>query len=335
MLPAFFDSVVSLVVKTSTDLPPDVRAAMKVAMTHEEAGTQSAQALTIIAQNIDQAAEGEGAICQDTGMPTFEVKTPVGANQIVMKKQIREAIAEATRRGKLRSNSVDSLTGENTGDNLGPGTPIIHFEQWENDDEIEVKLVLKGGGCENMNSQYSLPAELPHLGRADRSIEGVRKCILHAVWHAQGKGCAPGAIGVCIGGDRTSGYVHAKEQLFRTLDDVNPDTRLAGLEASIMGEVNKLGVGTMGFGGHVSLIGCKIGALNRLPASFFVSVAYDCWAYPPARRGARRADAARSRGGSIAIRPRRSSRWPTRRASCEPGARWRCARRSPRSRCGR
>jgi len=275
----FFESVLSLVVRTSTDLPPDVRAAMKAAMKQEEAGTRSAQALAIIAQNIDQAAEGEGAICQDTGMPTFEVKAPVGANQIVMKKEIRAAIAEATRRGKLRSNSVDSLTGENSGDNLGPGTPIIHFEQWENDSEIEVKLILKGGGCENMNSQYSLPADLAHLGRADRSIEGVRKCILHAVWHAQGKGCSPGAVGVCIGGDRTSGYIHAKEQLFRTLDDVNPDSRLAELEASIMGTVNNLGVGTMGFGGRVSLIGCKVGAQNRLPASFFVSVAYDCWAY--------------------------------------------------------
>jgi fumarate hydratase class I len=84
---------------------------------------------------------------------------------------------------------------------------------------------------------------------------------------------------VCIGGDRTSGYVHAKEQLFRTIDDVNPDPRLAELEAEIMRTVNTLGVGTMGFGGRVSLIGCKIGALNRLPASFFVSVAYDCWAF--------------------------------------------------------
>jgi len=278
MPPAFFESILSLVIRTSTDLPPDVRAAMKAAM-KQEAGSPSERALTIIAKNIDLAAEGEGAICQDTGMPTFEVKAPVGANQIAMKKEIRAAIAEATRRGKLRSNSVDSLTGENTGDNLGPGTPIIHFDQWEHDDEIEVKLILKGGGCENMNSQYSLPADLPHVGRADRSIEGVRKCILHAVWHAQGKGCAPGAIGVCIGGDRTSGYSQAKEQLFRTLDDVNPDSRLAALEASIMGEVNNLGVGTMGFGGRVSLIGCKVGALNRLPASFFVSVAYDCWAY--------------------------------------------------------
>src|ERR671922_2711652 len=278
MLPHFFDSMVELVTRTSTDLPPDVRAAMGLALRSEEPSTRAGQALTVIAQNIDQAESCEGPICQDTGMPTFEVKVPLGSNQIWMRRQIREAVAEATRRGKLRPNSVDSLTGENSGDNLGPGTPIIHFEQWERD-AIEVKLILKGGGCENMNAQYSLPAELAHLGRADRTIEGVRKCILHAVWAAQGKGCAPGAVGVCIGGDRTSGYVHAKEQLFRTLDDVNRDPRLAELEASIMGEVNKLGIGAMGFGGRVSLIGCKVGALNRLPASFFVSVAYDCWAF--------------------------------------------------------
>src|SRR6185369_10272281 len=268
---AFFDSVLDLIIRTSTDLPPDVRAAMKVAMQLEQDGTQSAQALSIIAQNIDLAADCEGAICQDTGMPTFEVKTPVGANQIEMKQQIRNAVAEATTRGKLRPNSVDSLTGENSGNNLGPGTPIVHFEQWERD-EIEVKLILKGGGCENTNAQYSLPAELDHLGRADRSLDGVRECILHAVWKAQGKGCAPGAVGVCVGGDRTSGYLHAKEQLFRTLDDVNPDDRLARIEQAVMEEANRLTVGPMGFGGQTSLIGCKIGALNRLPASFFVSI---------------------------------------------------------------
>src|SRR6187397_2896243 len=172
-----------------------------------------------------------------------------------MKKQIREAVAEATRRGKLRPNSVDSITGANSGDNLGPGTPILHFDQWEQDDEIEIRLILKGGGCENMNAQYSLPTELAHLGRADRTPDGVRKCILHAVWQAQGKGCAPGAVGVAIGGDRTSGYLEAKQQLFRALDDVNPDERLASLEAEIMRTVNTLGVGTMGFGGNVSLIG--------------------------------------------------------------------------------
>jgi fumarate hydratase class I len=278
MLPSFFDSVLQLIVRTSTDLPPDVRAAMKTSLDAEPEGTRASQALKIIANNIDLAVDHEGAICQDTGMPTFEVKTPVGANQIWMRQQIREAVAEATRRGKLRPNSVDSITGENSGNNLGPGTPIVHFDQWERD-EIEVKLILKGGGCENTNAQYSLPVELPHLGRADRTLEGVRKCILHAVWNAQGKGCSPGAVGVCVGGDRTSGYTHAKEQLFRTLDDVNPDARLAALEAGIMAEVNNLEIGAMGFGGKVTLIGCKIGAFNRLPASFFVSVAYDCWAF--------------------------------------------------------
>src|SRR4029079_17294964 len=278
MLPSFFDSVLQLIVRTSTDLPPDVRAAMKHALVAEPAATRASQALTIIAQNIDLAADGEGAICQDTGMPTFEVKTPVGANQIWMRQQIREAVAEATRRGKLRPNSVDSITGKNSGDNLGPGTPIIHFDQWEHD-TIEIKLILKGGGCENTNAQYAVPVELPHLGRADRNLDGVRKCILHAIWQAQGKGCSPGAVGVCVGGDRTSGYLHAKEQLFRTLDDTNPDTRLAAVEDAVIDAANQLTVGPMGFGGKTSLIGCKIGALNRLPASFFVSIAYDCWAF--------------------------------------------------------
>ena len=302
MLPAFFESVVDLITRTSTDLPPDVRAAMDRALATEAPATRAGQAMTIIAQNIDQAASCEAPICQDTGMPTFEVKVPVGANQIWMRKQIREAVAEATRRGKLRPNSVDSITGENSGNNLGPGTPIIHFDQWEHP-EIEIKLILKGGGCENTNAQYSLPTELDHLGRADRSLAGVRKCILHAVWKAQGKGCSPGAVGVCIGGDRTSGYVHAKEQLFRTLDDRNPDERLAALEDSIMEEANKLTVGPMGFSGRTSLIGCKIGALNRLPASFFVSVAYDCWAF---RRLGVRLDASTGAitRGCIATAPR-------------------------------
>ncbi|MDX2151113.1 MAG: FumA C-terminus/TtdB family hydratase beta subunit [Bryobacteraceae bacterium] len=271
-------SLLELITQTSTNLPPDVRAAMKHALRTEKADTQASQALSIIASNIDMAEEDEGPICQDTGMPTFYVHTPVGVSQLTIKKAIREMVAEATRRGKLRPNSVDSITGKNSGDNLGPETPVIHFEQWEEED-VEVKLILKGGGCENKNIQYSLPAELEHLGKAGRTLEGVKKCILHAVWQAQGQGCAPGAIGVCIGSDRSHGYELAKQQLFRTLDDTNSDPVLAKLEAEIMDEANRIGVGPMGFGGGVSLIGCKITAANRLPASFFVSVAYDCWAY--------------------------------------------------------
>ncbi len=275
---AFRDSMLQLITVTSTNLPPDVRRAMARAL-ETESGARSAQALNVIATNIDMARDNQGPICQDTGWLTFEIKTPVRANQIVMKREIREAIVEATRSGKLRPNSVDSLTGKNSGDNLGPGTPTMHFDQWENDDEIEIKLLLKGGGCENKNIQYSLPAELPHLGKAGRDLDGVRKCLLHAVWQAQGQGCSAGAIGVCIGGDRTTGYQYAKEQLFRTLDDLNPDPQLARLEDYILQTSNTLGIGTMGFGGGVTLIGCKVGVQNRLPASFFVSVAYDCWAF--------------------------------------------------------
>ena len=217
----FKESLVELITQTSTNLPPDVRAAMGLALEDETPHTQAAQALAIIAANIDMAQADEGPVCQDTGMPTFVVHTPVGVNQITLKKAIHAAIEEATKSGKLRPNSVDSLTGKNSGNNLGEETPVIHFEQWE-EDEIEVKLVLKGGGCENKNIQYSLPANLEHLGRADRNLEGVRKCLAHAVWQAQGQGCAPGALGVCIGSDRAHGYDIAKEQLFRKLDDVNP-----------------------------------------------------------------------------------------------------------------
>jgi fumarate hydratase class I len=272
------NSLLELITQTSTNLPPDVRAAMRRFIPAETPGTQSAQALNIIASNIDMAHEDEGPVCQDTGMPTFVVHTPAGVNQAAIREAIRAAVAEATRRGKLRPNSVDSLTGANSGNNLGAETPVLHFEQWD-EKEIEVRLILKGGGCENMNAQYSLPCELEHLGRADRNLEGVRKCILHAVWKAQGHGCAPGALGVCIGSDRAHGYTLAKYQLFRTLDDVNPNPDLAALEIGITEQANRLGVGAMGFGGAVSLIGCKITAANRLPACFFVSVAYECWAF--------------------------------------------------------
>jgi fumarate hydratase, class I len=273
----FKDSIRKLIVETSTNLPPDARRALKAAMERETPGTQAALALSTIAINVDMACDRCAPLCQDTGMPTFEILAPAGVDELEAGEAIAEAIAEATADGKLRPNSVDSLTGKNSGNNLGPGMPVMHFEQWMSDD-IEVRLILKGGGCENKSAQYSVPCDLQHLGRADRDLEGVRKCILHAVWAAQGQGCSVGVIGVAVGGDRASGYSHAKHQLFRTLDDTNPNPDLAKLEERIMREANGLGIGTMGFGGRTTLIGCKIAAFNRLPASFFVTVSYDCWA---------------------------------------------------------
>jgi len=117
----------------------------------------------------------------------------------------------------------------------------------------------------------------------DRNLEGVRACILDSIWKAQGKGCGPGFIGVAIGGDRASGYDFAKLQLLRTVEDTNSDPVLAELEGRIMKEANTLDIGPMGFSGKFTVGCCKIGKLNRLPASFFVSVAYMCWAYR--RRG--------------------------------------------------
>ncbi len=272
------ESIYQLIVETSTNLPNDVRRAIAAAKKKENAGTRAALSLSTITNNIEMADENISPICQDTGMPTFEIKVPVGVNQIDMKKAIHAAMVQATENGMLRPNSVDSLTGENSGNNLGVGTPVIHFEQWEQD-EIDVRLILKGGGCENKNIQYSLPAELEGLGRAGRDLDGIRKCIMHSVYQAQGQGCSAGFIGVGIGGDRTTSYSLAKEQLFRTVDDTNPIEDLHKLEQYVLEEANKLGIGTMGFGGEATLLGCKIGAMNRLPASFFVSIAYNCWAY--------------------------------------------------------
>ncbi len=276
---ALQDSLYNLISETSSNLPPDVRQALSQAMDQEIPDSQSALALNTIATNVDMASDNTTPICQDTGLPTFYIHTPAGTDQLQIESAIEEAVKRATKDGKLRPNSVDSITGKNTGNNLGPGSPVIHFEQWTHQDEIEIKLILKGGGCENKNIQYSLPAELPHLGKAGRDLDGVRKCIMHAIWQAQGQGCSVGILGVCIGGDRSSGYDHAKKQLFRTLDDTNPLPELRKLEEYIMESGNKLNIGTMGFGGNMTLIGCKIGSLNRLPASFFVSVAYNCWAF--------------------------------------------------------
>ncbi|MBD7985787.1 fumarate hydratase [Sporosarcina sp. Sa2YVA2] len=271
-------SMYDLICETSTNLPKDVRRAVTAARANEDAGTRAAMSLDTIAKNINMADDKLSPICQDTGLPTFKIKTPIGVNQLEIKAAIKRAMVQATKDGKLRPNSVDSLTGENSGTNLGIGLPVVKFEQWEQD-HIEVKLILKGGGCENKNIQYSLPTELDGLGRAGRDLDGIRKCILHSVYQAQGQGCSAGFIGVGIGGDRASGYELAKEQLFREVYDHNPNEELARLEEYILKSANQLGIGTMGFGGEVTLLGCKIGVMDRIPASFYVSVAYNCWAY--------------------------------------------------------
>jgi fumarate hydratase class I len=275
-------NILELIRRTSAFLPPDVENVINLQRKLETSGSKADFALELVAQNIGLAKARSLPICQDTGTIGFYFETPRGVDQLELEDLCRDAVKEATAKGYLRQNSVDSVDGTNTGDNLGPGSPVFHWEQTP-EDRIQVRLVLKGGGCENMSAQYSLPMEIQGK-RVDRNLEGVRACILDAIWRAQGKGCGPGFIGVAIGGDRASGYEFAKRQLLRVVDDVNPDPVLAELEARVMAEANTLDIGPMGFSGKFTIGSCKIGKLNRLPASFFVSVAYMCWAYR--RRGA-------------------------------------------------
>ena len=277
----FRQNILELLRRTSAFLPPDVESVINLQRKLETAGSKANFALELVAQNIGLAKAKSLPICQDTGTIAFFFETPLGVDQLELEELCKEAVKDATKKGYLRQNSVDSVDGTNSGDNLGPGSPVFHWEQTR-DPNIHVRLILKGGGCENMSAQYSLPADIQGK-RADRNLEGVRACILDAVWKAQGKGCGPGFLGVSIGGDRASGYEFAKRQLLRMVDDSSPDPQLAELEARIMKEANTLDIGPMGFSGKFTVGCCKIGKLNRLPASFFVSVAYMCWAYR--RRG--------------------------------------------------
>src|SRR5213078_2292056 len=269
------ESLLELIRRTSAEIPDDVHNAIVESLEQEKKGTIAESAMKIIDQNIALAKNKSQPICQDTGSIIFYVDCPLGYDQLAFEEAAREAVKLATKKGFLRQNSVDSITGKNDGTNLGPGSPTLHFHQHRSP-EISVRLVLKGGGCENVGAQYSLPNEKL---KANRDLDGCRKAILDTVLQAQGKGCGPGILGVCIGGDRATGYEFSKRQFLRLLDDRNPAPELDALEQDILKTANELGIGPMGFGGKTTLLGTKIGVLNRLPASYFVSISYMCWAY--------------------------------------------------------
>lgn len=263
-----------LVRRAATTMPPDVLAAIEVARDREAAGSVARETLGVLLENSKIAAAISRPICQDTGMPLFEVAAPRGVSIRAIEKAAAKATEAATASGYLRPNSVDTLSGKNTGNAPGRGMPIVHVHEHSRAG-LRADLILKGGGCENVGSQYSLPNS--ELG-ADRDLDGVKRTVLDAVFQAQGKGCSPGILGVCMGGDRASGMAEAKRQLFRKLGDRSPEPALAEAEEELLEKGNLLGVGPMGFGGATTLLGVKMSHLARLPASYFVSVSYMCWA---------------------------------------------------------
>lgn len=270
------EEFLELIRLAATDLSPDVEEVLKTSRDREAPGSAARGALDTILENVLLARKNSTPICQDTGTPIFYVNYPVGWSTRALREQIRTAIAEATARTYLRPNAVDAVSGVNSGNNLGDEAfPTIHFEEIEGV-ELMVDLMLKGGGCENVGAQYSLPDSRLSAGR---DLEGVRKVVLNAVHEAQGKGCAPGILGIAVGGDRGSSYYGSKEVLLRKMSETNPDPELASLEERLYEEANQLEIGPMGFGGKTTVMGVRLKGMHRLPASFFVSVSYMCWAH--------------------------------------------------------
>ncbi len=268
------EQFVNVIAHASTQLPPDVVAALRRGRDEEAPESLARKALDTILDNIELAKGAWQPICQDTGTPLVWIHYPVGMSTRTLTSAFEEAVRQATAKQLLRPNAVDPLTDKNTGHGQAPGIPTVHCEEWDEGD-LEVRLILKGGGCENVGAQYTLPNTKL---KADRDLEGVKRCILDAIFQAQGKGCAPGIIGACFGGDRGSGFAESKRQLLRRLDDRNAVPELDAMEQEILEKANQLGIGPMGFGGKTTVLGVKISYLGRLPASYFVSVSYMCWA---------------------------------------------------------
>jgi fumarate hydratase class I len=271
------NEILELIRRTSSSLPPDVEKSLRESVENEVSGSPARGALETILKNIELSRANSTPICQDTGTPIFYVHYPQGWSTRKLKAEIRAALAEATKRSYMRPNAVDAVYDKNSGNNLGgEDFPSIHFEEVDADQPLTIELMLKGGGCENVGRQYSLPDN--SLG-AGRDLAGVRKVVLDAVQKAQGQGCAPGVLGVSIGGDRGSSYIKSKEVLLSEMGTRNTDPKLAALEERLTKEANELGIGPMGFGGKTTVLDTKITSLHRLPASYFVSVSYMCWAY--------------------------------------------------------
>lgn len=255
------------------ELPEDVVLALERAQ-NGETNELAKKTLATVLENVTVARETKVPMCQDTGLPIFYVHYPKGTSQAALIKDMEAAVGKATENSYLRPNAVDTITGKNSGTCVGPGIPIIHMEEW-NEDHMKVELVLKGGGSENVGAQYKL---LDAGLKAGRNLDGVRRCVIDAVHKAQGKGCSPGVVSACIGGDRGTGFAATKKGFLRKLDDKNPDSQLAELEDRLYSELNELGIGPMGFGGKTTVLGVKISNLHRHPACYFVSVSYSCWA---------------------------------------------------------
>lgn len=259
------DVVVNLLRLANTKLPADVGWALEAAAgweTNEVAYTQ----LGAIMENVKKAEHLGLPMCQDTGIPVFYVR---GRFDSSIAGDISRGVARATREIPLRPNTVDPLTRENHGDNLGPGMPIIHYIPTD-DDFTEITVLPKGAGSENMT-------RLAMLNPAD-GIEGIRRFVIDSVLDAGGRPCPPSIVGIGIGGTSDRCVEMAKEALLTPLDEENPDLALRKLEEDLFVALNGSGLGPMGLGGATTVLGVKVRKCSCHTASLPVAVNIGCWA---------------------------------------------------------
>lgn len=259
------DIVVNLLRLANTKLPSDIGWAMEAAAgweTNEIAYTQ----LGAIMDNVKKAEHIGRPMCQDTGIPVFYVR---GKFDSSIAKEIERGVARATESIPLRPNTVDPLTRENQGSNLGPGMPTIHYIPTD-DEFTEITVLPKGAGSENMT-------RLAMLNPAD-GIEGVKRFIVDSVLDAGGRPCPPSVVGVGIGGTSDVCVAMAKEALLIPLDAENPDKVLRQMEEDLFVSLNSSGLGPMGLGGSTTVLGVRIKKASCHTASLPVAVNIGCWA---------------------------------------------------------
>src|SRR3990172_9244833 len=160
------NEIVELIRRTSSDLPKDVEERLRAAVEKEAPGSAARGAFETIMQNIELSRKNSTPICQDTGTPIFYVHYPEGWSTRKLTEQIRNGLAEATRKSYMRPNAVDAIYDKNSGNNLGGDDfPSIHFDEVGAQQPLVIELMLKGGGCENVGAQYSLPNSALGAGR--------------------------------------------------------------------------------------------------------------------------------------------------------------------------
>jgi len=261
------NATVELLRRTVVRLPPDVEAALRKAYEAETDEVPKMQ-LKAILDNIDMASEGNTPMCQDTGVPIFYVTLPRDC-AVDVGKGIVDGVRLATKEVPLRPNGVHPLTRKNPGDNVGERMPYINWKVGDQD-HIEISVMTKGAGSENMSQMAMLT---PSQG-----LKGVKEFVLNTVLRAGSNPCPPTILGVGIGGSSDICMKLAKEALLRPIDVRHRDPEIAALETDLLEAVNMLGIGPMGLGGRTTTLGINVEYAYCHTASLPVGVNVQCWA---------------------------------------------------------